>query len=627
MQRRVEQWCSQHPREAVRFLRDETDDGCVVIDVFGNELQVYALDEGEGFFVSTDDEDAQLNSTLTELNDTSTLLSLPELLSHACKLLSSTSCALKSPRADPASVSALDEALGPEPLARLQSATVCNEADLWKVQGQQIKKLRETTGLDDSAAILLLLRANWDGEAAHQRFLAGREAALAEAGVIPASGSALNNASGTSLCSVCFADEASTCLPCGHGLCADCWPAFLRCNLESGTVTGDNCLRLKCPGERCPMIVPPHVFKQFLDREDYARYERLLSVSFMRGNPNIVQCPATGCELCVAFSQRKSTVSCDCGHVFCFSCKNEAHAPASCRAAKEWVAKRDRTATKVSKQLSNAYAAQQENLVDTKPCPNPDCGTLSHKATGCHYLSCTQCRENWCWQCGEWGGGPSGRPEPHHVSTCNQPKNKEWLIDKAASVLDNDGRFAFYRERHENHLRSLEFAKKLREAVPGLVQGAALRDADLIHEATELLIECRLVLAWTFVWAFSEKDDGRRQLFEFVQRDLEVKTELLSGMIEGRPTVEILGQRNQLRDYVLALRGYLENIKQYEEVSKDDSKAEPEVEPPPAPRYMRAREGAVSKPAAKLGALGAKPGGKAKPGPKARVAAPKRGVR
>jgi len=65
-------------------------------------------------------------------------------------------------------------------------------------------------------------------------------------------------------------------------------------------------------------------------------------------------------------------------------------------------------------------------------------------------------------------------------------------------------------------------------------------------------------------------------------------------MIEGRPATEILHQRMQLRNYGLALRGYLENIKQYEDASEDsvpDIKKDQKVQKY-VPSYMAQKDGA-----------------------------------
>ena len=63
-------------------------------------------------------------------------------------------------------------------------------------------------------------------------------------------------------------------------------------------------------------------------------------------------------------------------------------------------------------------------------------------------------------------------------------------------------------------------------------KGESAMDVQFIKDAALLIAECRYVLQYTFVYAFFEKNDGRRNLFEFAQKDLEVYTEKLSGLSE-----------------------------------------------------------------------------------------------
>lgn len=90
-----------------------------------------------------------------------------------------------------------------------------------------------------------------------------------------------------------------------------------------------------------------------------------------------------------------------------------------------------------------------------------------------------------------------------------------------------------------------------------------------LRDAVELLRECRSVLAWTYVWAFFEADETQRRLFEFVQKDLEVKTEQLSYMIENHTTAKVVQDLAKLIDYVSALRGYLDHMKEYTTLGTD----------------------------------------------------------
>merc|ERR1712187_772394 len=53
--------------------------------------------------------------------------------------------------------------------------------------------------------------------------------------------------------------------------------------------------------------------------------------------------------------------------------------------------------------------------------------------------------------------------------------------------------------------------------------------------ATELLIECRHCLAWSYVWLYYENDKETSARFQEVQNRFETKIEKLSDMLEGNP--------------------------------------------------------------------------------------------
>lgn len=534
----VQQWSQGQPEGVVRLVREDADEGRIVLEIWGAvELQVYLPRGNEAFFVTTEEESKALNPLLEELNNTPEIKTLPELLTYASKLfedhLSRIVESLTNVEDETVDITEANPPKTASPLIREQSTMVLNLDKLQEMQCDLIERVVGLTGLDSSVASLLLLNAHWDDDALLQAFVENPHALQVAAGVAVSEQSEIQPA----LCCACFVDEPVARLSCGHGLCADCWPGFLRCNLQSGTVEGSNCLRLRCPGESCPLLVPPCVFQQFLQPDDYSRYKRLLLLSFINDNQKIAWCPAIGCELCVAFSQRRSTVTCMCGHSFCFSCSLDAHAPANCLDTKAWLDHQEKL-NHVSDKAKPTRKCQTKHI---KPCPNPQCRVPTYKRSGCHYMHCTQCNEKWCWMCGHWGGGPSERPEPHHVGKCNDPINKDWYGWKYLDAFHNEGRYLFYYERHANHLNSLEFAKELRENV-GAASAEMESDvqigpkaAELVRESAELLIECRQFLAWTYVWAFFQQDEANRKLFEVAQNELETKTEQLSEMVEGDP--------------------------------------------------------------------------------------------
>jgi len=105
-----------------------------------------------------------------------------------------------------------------------------------------------------------------------------------------------------------------------------------------------------------------------------------------------------------------------------------------------------------------------------------------------------------------------------------------------------------------------------------VVKGESQFDVQFIKDSAELIAECRYVLQYTFIYAFFEKDEGRRNLFEFAQKDLEVYTEKMSGLTEikaGRTLEAVLKERDTIVDNVRVLTRFLANILHYEPLGSD----------------------------------------------------------
>jgi ariadne-1 len=542
----LQEWLKERPQTMARFVCEEVDEGRIILEIWGVEIIVSLRKGGAaGFFLHSPSDDPKVLAALNDMNGMNEAVSLPELLSLidetlAEKLLQESSALLHSAVESVESMETVcacaDHVNAPAPkaLLREQSAVVLDLDRLLKVQDSLIDHLSTEIKQDFWTTAQLLRHVGWDDGNLVERLDCAMDSLLEQAGV---KATTSEQPDSVPTCLVCFADQADQCLPCGHGLCGDCWPSFLKCNLDSGTVGGDNCLNLKCPGERCPLLVPGKIFQRFLEPEDYCRYRRLWTLSFVNDNSAIVWCPRTGCDLCVGYTQKKSTVNCACGYTFCFSCLGDApHEPASCSMAKEWKEGLEQHLSKSEK------AAQHTKGV--KPCPNPDCGVATYKDDGCHWLRCPQCKEFWCWQCGHWGGGPSNRPEPHHVDLCNDPVNEEWFRKARATFAltseEQTACFRWYYQRHVNHLDSLKFADKLRiivdEFISDMEHGKHDDDKQLIKQAAEVLIDSRSKLAWSYVWSFSESQAKRdTSYFDECQNRVEVGTEKLSQMIEGQP--------------------------------------------------------------------------------------------
>merc|ERR1712070_737432 len=79
--------------------------------------------------------------------------------------------------------------------------------------------------------------------------------------------------------------------------------------------------------------------------------------------------------------------------------------------------------------------------------------TITQRIEGCLYLTCPRCKEHWCWSCGEWGGGPSKRPAPHHVFVCIQPPADPTWLDGHTSLLKDSTRVEFYLTKWDERVK------------------------------------------------------------------------------------------------------------------------------------------------------------------------------
>lgn len=145
--------------------------------------------------------------------------------------------------------------------------------------------------------------------------------------------------------------------------------------------------------------------------------------------------------------------------------------------------------------------------------------------------------------------------------SCNrfdQDAIKEKEATKASSRAALE-RYVWHFHRFANHenSRKLESAtrvkaeakiKALQEAAPSSSRGWG--DVAFVQQGTEEAIRCRSLLKWTYVLAYALSDPTpEKELFVFLQQELESRTERLSGLLESdaetllQPNVraEILG--------------------------------------------------------------------------------------
>jgi len=79
---------------------------------------------------------------------------------------------------------------------------------------------------------------------------------------------------------------------------------------------------------------------------------------------------------------------CKCAGPMCIGCEGFAHEPMLCKEASEW---RQNLEGQMNK-LNKLWIYQ-----NTKPCPW--CNKSIEKNGGCPHMTCSQCKNSWCWTC------------------------------------------------------------------------------------------------------------------------------------------------------------------------------------------------------------------------------------
>ncbi|XP_048399843.1 E3 ubiquitin-protein ligase RNF14 [Stegostoma tigrinum] len=214
-------------------------------------------------------------------------------------------------------------------------------------------------------------------------------------------------------CSVCFCEKLGIdCMDlkeCNHVYCKTCLKEYFEIQIRDGNV---QCLN--CPEPKCTSIATPAQVKELVCEETFARYDRLLLQSTLDLMTDVVYCPRTVCKSVVMLEPGNTMGVCPgCRYAFCALCEMAYHGISPCRLkAEKLSALRDEylNADEFEKQrLEKSYGRRvlqkaMEELCsqewldkNSKPCPR--CGTNIQKVNGCNKMTCTGCKQHFCWLC------------------------------------------------------------------------------------------------------------------------------------------------------------------------------------------------------------------------------------
>jgi ariadne-1 len=259
---------------------------------------------------------------------------------------------------------------------------------------------------------------------------------------------------------------------------------------------------------------------------------------------NLKWCPAPECIYAISCAIRRRelnrivpTVTCTCGHPFCFGCSLNDHLPTPCALVRKWVKK-----CEDDSETANWISA------NTKECPK--CNSTIEKNGGCNHMTCRKCKYEFCWMCmGPWS--------EHGTSwyNCNRYEEKSGNEARDAQARSRQSleRYLHYYNRYANHEQSAKLDKdlylKTEKKMTSLQTSSGMSwiEVQFLDTASHALQQCRQTLKWTYAFAFYLARNNLTEIFEDNQKDLEMAVENLSEMFE-KPTSELADLKVDILD-------------------------------------------------------------------------------
>lgn len=181
-------------------------------------------------------------------------------------------------------------------------------------------------------------------------------------------------------------------MDCCHWFCDECWQMHISAQSTEGKA------RITCPGYQCRTVIDP-ITVMALIPSWYGKHTRRIVGRELENSPMWRWCPSDRCSLAMKaiphfspteqkFQPGPIPVVCGCGNIWCFSCQNRAHWPASCQQAEHF------------RELHRCYFKPDKKLITSvrvKRCPK--CMYPIEKHGGCNCMFCIRCNATFCWRC------------------------------------------------------------------------------------------------------------------------------------------------------------------------------------------------------------------------------------
>lgn len=179
------------------------------------------------------------------------------------------------------------------------------------------------------------------------------------------------------ICQNATNDNFINLVDCSDIFCKDCLQGYVTIRIEEGQV-----LTMPCPNHECKSQIEDRIIKVLVPEALYEKYLKFKNNEELSKNPYLRWCPQPDCTGSDVGNINKQQLTCNvCKFEFCYYCSEAWHKGSKC------------------KHESDKEMDIWAKNYGIKICPN--CRRKVEKLKGCDHMTCTKCRYEWCWLCGE----------------------------------------------------------------------------------------------------------------------------------------------------------------------------------------------------------------------------------
>lgn len=326
--------------------------------------------------------------------------------------------------------------------------TILNEDEIYASVQRIVRDTSAITGWPPITSRQLLVHCKWDrARLLHDWFEHGCANAAAVAAFFadakvaeplteqPNTNFIIAAVSSSSICTICYNDDEDDCetatngtpvprchsvidlIGCGHKFCTDCWRHYITEQIRSvgGPAVEAPAMVIRCPEQQCAHALSDHRVAELLPADGalVRAFERAVCQSYVERTILLRWCPgapdssttattaAAGdgtvanvvpCRRAVQVRDVHTvdvTVTCACGHMFCFNCGLPEHAPLPCFLQRIWQASINRLL------LWRDSKSADWMRKFSKLCP--ECRIPIEKTYGCDHMICLLCGHKFNW--------------------------------------------------------------------------------------------------------------------------------------------------------------------------------------------------------------------------------------